>query len=160
MMEEKVYSQRELTAAVRSAIEDRATWFYLLLKVAEEGGLDQDEVAKTAMTRYGKIKSENFKDVKTAGDFVTRLSSGHTLGAFSMEKLVVEDNRGELKFEHCALFEAWKKLGCTPQEIENLCKMANYGDYGILSTIKGLKMEFPKMLAKGDPYCQVVVTRQ
>ena len=159
-MEEKKYTQKQYTEAIRSAIEDRATWFYLLLKVAEEEGLDQDKIAKKAITKYGKLKGESFKSVKTAGDFVTKLASGNNACAFDIEKLVVEENRGELKFGHCALLEAWKKLGCTPEEIRDLCKMANYGDYGILSCAEGLELEFPKMLARGDDYCHLVVTKK
>ena len=159
-MEEKKYTQKEFTNAIRSAIEDRATWFYLLLKEAEEEGLNQDELAKKAITRYGKIKGENFINVRTARDFATKLLGGNNTCAFDMEKLLVEEDRVELKFGHCALYEAWKKLGCTSDEIENLCKMANYGDYGILSCTEGLNLEFPKMQAKGDDYCHVVITKK
>jgi len=159
-MDEKIYSQKEFTDGIRSAIQDRATWFYLLLQAAEEEGLDPDRIAHKALTKYGKLKGSNYKDVKSAGDFVTKLSSGNNTYAFAIEKLVVEENWGELKFGHCALVEAWKKLGCTPEEIQNLCKMANYGDYGILSCTEGLELEFPKMLAKGDDHCHVIVRKK
>lgn len=159
-MEEKKYTEKELTEAVRAAIQDRATWFYLLLKAAKEAGVDDDKIAKKAITHYGKLKGKNFNDVKNAGDFVTKLSTGVLKGAFDMERVVAEDNRGELKFKHCALVEAWKKLGCTNKEIEDLCKMANYGDYGMISCFQGLELEFPKMISKGDSYCHMVVTKK
>jgi len=159
-MANKKYTEKELTDSIRAAIEDRATWFYLLLKAAEEEGVDEDKIAKNAITKFGKFKGKNFDDVKTPGDFVTRLSEGNNTLAFDIQKVVANENRGELIFRYCPFVELWKKLGCSKEEIENLCKMANYGDYGILSCIDGLKLEFPKMISKGDEYCQVVVTKK
>jgi len=159
-MTEKTYTEKKFTESIRLAIEDRATWFYLLLKAAEEEGIDEDKIAKNAITKYGKLKGENFNDVKTPGDFVTKLSGGNNTLAFDMEKVIANDNRGELIFRYCPLLESWKKLGCSDQELEDLCKMANYGDYGILSCTEGLKMDFPKMMSKGDEYCHVVLTKK
>ncbi len=159
-MSEKKYTEEELTEAVRGGIEDRATWFYLLLKVAKEEGLDPDKIAKKAITEYGKIKSKNFKDVNGAGDFASQLVGGVTKCAFGAEIVSAADKKAELKFSHCALVEAWKKLGCSSKEIVNLCKMANYGDFGIVSCFSKLQLEFPKMISKGDSCCHVVVTKK
>lgn len=159
-MSEKKYTEKELTEAVRGGIEDRATWFYLLLKVAKEEGLDPDKLSKKAITEYGKLKSKNFKNVNGAGDFVDQLGCGVNKLAFDAKKIVSEEKRGELKFSHCPLVEAWKKLGCSKEEIVDLCKMANYGDFGIIGRFSELQLEFPKMLSKGDSCCHVVVTKR
>lgn len=159
-MSEKKYTEEELVQAVRGAIQDRATWFYLLLEAAKEEGIDPDKIAKKAITEYGKIKSKNFKAVNGAGDFTSQLASGVTKCAFDMEIVTTEDKKGELKFSHCALVEAWKKLGCSSDEIVKLCHMANYGDYGMINSFEGLELEFPKMLSKGDECCHMIVTKK
>lgn len=159
-MKEKKYSQRELTDAFRMAIEDRATWFYLLLKTAKEVGADPEKIAEKAITDFGKMKGLKMGEVKSPGEFVIKLSTGHACEAFAMERVENSEDRGELKFRYCALVESWKKLGCTSQEISELCKLARYGDYGVVSVFPDLQLEFPKLLSEGDEYCHLVVTKK
>ncbi|WPC43588.1 L-2-amino-thiazoline-4-carboxylic acid hydrolase [Clostridium sp. JS66] len=159
-MSEKKYTEEELTKAIRGAIGDRATWFYLLLKAVKEEGIDADKIAKKAITEYGKMKSKNFKDVNGAKDFATQLVGGVTKCAFGAEIAAAGDKKSELKFSHCALVEAWKQLGCSKDEIVELCRMANYGDFGIASSFDGIELDFPKMLSKGDECCHVIVTKK
>jgi hypothetical protein len=161
-MGEMMYTQKEFTEAFRSAIEDRATWFYLLLNAAEELGGDADKIAEIAITKFGVMKGHKMEEalgqVKDAGDFVMKLSEGPACAAFAMERVRHDEEKGELKFRYCALVESWKKLGCTPKEIERLCKLASYGDFGVISCFPELKLEFPQLLAKGDDCCHMVVT--
>jgi hypothetical protein len=137
----------EVTTAFRTAIEDRATWFYFLLKAAEE-------------ETFGVNKGKMLGDIKTPKDFVDALACGYVEKAFDMEKVEANDEKGVLRFHYCALVESWKKLGCTTKEVSKLCKLARYGDYGIVSNFKNLQLDFAKLLADGDDFCELVVTRK
>lgn len=150
----------EVTTAFRAAIEDRATWFYLLLKAAEKLGADPEKVAEQAITQFGKSKGEKFGAVETPGDFVDALGSGYAEHAFDMEKVEKTEERGVLHFHYCPLVEAWKKLGCSAEEISRLCRLARYGDYGVISNFPHLQLEFKKLLADGDDVCELIITKK
>ena len=49
---------------MRSALEHRATWFYLLLQEAERAGLDWEALGRAAVTRCGVLHG-NTKFTKT-----------------------------------------------------------------------------------------------
>ena len=53
---------------------------------------------------------------------------------FEMDVKDVQDDRFELEFHYCPLVKAWQKLGCTDEEISNLCDSAMCGDRGIGSS--------------------------
>lgn len=159
-MTEKIYSQQELTDAFRAAIEDRATWFYLLIKAAEKQGTDVEKMAEEAITEFGRIKGRAMGPAKDPGDFVVKLSTGHANRAFAMEIAEQSEEKGVLKFRYCALVESWKKHGCSPEEVAKLCKLARCGDYGVVSCSPGLKLEFPHLLSEGDEYCELMVTKE
>ncbi|MDF2548230.1 L-2-amino-thiazoline-4-carboxylic acid hydrolase [Anaerosolibacter sp.] len=159
-MSEKIYTQQELTDAFRAAIEDRATWFYLMIKAAEKQGTDVEKMAEEAITEFGRMKGEKMGAAKDPGEFVLKLSTGHANQAFEMERVQHDENKGILKFRYCALVEAWKKLGCSPEEVAKLCKLARCGDYGVVSCSPGLKLDFPQLLSEGDECCELVVTKE
>ncbi|CCQ95193.1 conserved hypothetical protein [[Clostridium] ultunense Esp] len=63
-------------------------------------------------------------------------------------------------FHHCPHLEAFKELGCNEEEVNKLCQdMLIYGDYGIFSPHRAVKMEFPKQLSKGDGVCAMCITK-
>jgi len=149
----------EVTKAFRTAIEDRAVWFYLLLKAAKEEGADPEKIANKAITSFGKAKGKAFGTVNGADDFIEKLSGGYGCEAFEMEQIVKTPDKAVLHFHHCALVEAWKKLGLDKEEISELCRLARFGDFGVASNFPKLKLEFPKIIADGDDYCELLVTR-
>lgn len=159
-MEEKKYTQQELTDAFRAAIEDRARWFYLLLKYIREEKADADKIAEKAITEFGVMKGKAIGEAKTARDFAGALLTGHARGAFAMDPVQLDDGESIIKFRHCALVEAWKKLGCTPEEVAKLCELACNGDYGMVSVFPHLSLEFRQLLSKGDECCELVITRK
>jgi hypothetical protein len=159
-MEEKIYSQTELTEAFRAAIEDRATWFYLLLKASKKQGADIEKIAEEAITTFGKAKGKKFGEVNSPLDFIKKLSCGHARQAFAMEEYEGTEEKGVLRFKYCALVESWKKLGLTDKELSELCRLARYGDYGVISNFEDLKLEFGKLLSEGDEYCELIVTNK
>lgn len=159
ILEEKIYTQNEMTEAVRAAIVDRATWFYLLLKASEKQGANSGDIAKEAITEFGKMKGKKFGDIKTPGEFINKISEGQGCYAFAMGDKVIGEDKGEIKFRYCALVEAWKNLGCSPEEIKELCKLASYGDFGIVSCFPELNLEFKELLSHGESCCHMVITK-
>jgi len=149
----------EVTKAFRTAIQDRAVWFYLLLKAAKEEGANPEKVADRAITAFGKAKGATFGNIDGADQFIDKLSEGYGRAAFDMEIVEHTPEKSSLHFHHCALVEAWKKIGCTQEEISELCRLASFGDLGVVSNFPNLKLEFPKLIANGDGYCELLVTK-
>ncbi|MCX7842577.1 MAG: L-2-amino-thiazoline-4-carboxylic acid hydrolase [Clostridia bacterium] len=153
---EKMFTQEELTNAFRSAIEDRAKWFYLLYKHTPEGF---DAIAEKAITEFGIAKGKGLGECSTAKDFANGILSGHPNKAFAMEPVKLEDDESIIKFHYCALVEAWKKLGCSKEEIAHLCDLACFGDYGMVSVFPNLKLEFKQLLSRFEDCCEMCITK-
>lgn len=148
----------DVTKAYRSAIADRATWFYLLLRAAEEKGMDGEELAKKAITEYGVEKGKLLGEIKNAADFAAALFKGYGCQAFAMEKVKETESESTLHFHHCELVEAWRKKGLSPDEVSRLCRFARYGDLGMVSNFPNLQLAFPNVIADGDDYCELQIT--
>jgi len=131
---EKKFTQEELTAAFRRAIEDRAKWFYLLSKYTEEGF---DEIAKQAITEFGVMKGKALGNCETALDFAKGILSGHPREAFAMEPVKLDDD-----------------------EIAHLCDLACYGDFGMVSVFPQLNLEFKQLLSRNEECCEMVITKK
>jgi len=149
----------DLTEAIRAGIRDRGTWFYLLLKVAKEQGGDSESIAKKAIFEFGKLKGEGLGDVSTPREFFDAISSKNAALAFEMEEVNVEDYEGTFRFHHCALCDAWKILGCSQEEVKQLCKLAMQGDYGMVSEYP-LDLKFNSTIGEGAKYCEMVITKR
>ncbi len=156
-MADKKYTQEELTDAFRSAIEDRAKWFYLLWKHTPEGF---DDVAAKAITEFGVAKGEGLGECETAKDFANGILTGHPREAFAMEPIKLEEDESVIKFRYCALVEAWKKLGCSDEEVAHLCDLACNGDFGMISVFPHLELEFKQLLSKNEECCEMVITKK
>ena len=156
-MSEKKYTQQELTDAFRSAIEDRAKWFYLLSKYTDEGF---DKIAEKAITEFGIAKGEAIGECKTPADFAKAILTGHPREAFAMEPVKIDEEESIIKFHHCALVEAWKKLGCSKEEVAHLCDLACYGDYGMVGVFPELNLEFKQLLSRCEDCCEMVITKK
>jgi hypothetical protein len=156
-MSEKKYTQEELTEAFRSAIEDRAKWFYLLAKHTPEGF---DEIAAKAITEFGIDKGHALGECKSAKDFANGILTGHPREAFAMEPIKIDEEQSVIKFHYCPLVEAWKKAGCSAEEVAHLCDLACNGDFGMASVFPELKLEFKQLLAKGEDCCEMVITKK
>ncbi len=151
-------SNQELTAAVRDCIKDRATWFYLLLQAAKEQGADQAKIAETAIFKFGQGKGAKIGAVTNPRQFFDGIATKNASLAFAMEEIQVGEEQGIYRFHHCALCEAWRELGCSQPEINQLCQLAMKGDYGVVSAFP-LKLEFNSTIADGSEYCEMVITK-
>jgi hypothetical protein len=148
----------ETTKAYRAGIADRATWFYLLLKTAAEMGADADKLAELAIWQFGVEKGKRLGEINDAAGFVKALQNGYGCGAFAMEEVSCAAEQATLRFHHCELVETWRNRGLSPDEVSRLCRLARFGDLGMVSNFPNLALEFPKIIADGDDYCQLDVT--
>lgn len=159
-MSEKTYTQAEFTNAFRMAIEDRAKWFYLLLKHARELGYNAEEIARRAITEFGTMKGRAIGQAPTAREFAQAILSGPPKYAFEMEPVKLGEGESIIKFRYCPLVEAWKKLGCSQQEVAGLCRLARYGDYAMAGCFPHLSLEFRQLLAEGHDCCEMVIRHE
>lgn len=147
----------EVTKAYRAGIADRATWFYLLLKAAGEMGVDTDVMAEKAIRQFGVEKGKRLGEVKNAADFADVLQKGYGCSAFAMETIKKSETASTLRFHHCELVNTWRDRGLPPEDIARLCRLARFGDLGMVSNFPGLALSFPKIIAEGDDYCELAV---
>jgi hypothetical protein len=159
----KSYTEEEhqtiLVQENRKAIEHRATWMYLLLKEARERGLEWDDFARAAVKAtgawHGQLKKETMGDPGSMAEFSTVFARGTSRGVFEMDVVKADEESYHLDFHYCPLVSAWKKLGASPEEIEQLCDIAMDGDRGIAEQFPEFEFTLGETIAGGHPVCQI-----
>ena len=151
--------EKKLIQEVRKAIEHRATWMYLLLKEARDRGLDWDEFARPAIFKTGCLggqsRREKMEDKNSLVDFAGVFPGETSQKVFEMEFLVQDEEQYQIDFHYCPLVNAWKKLGASPEDIEQLCDIAMDGDRGIASQFPEIEFSLGTTIAEGDEVCQI-----
>ena len=148
-----------MTTTVRGAFEHRAAWMYLLLDEARKNGLSWDDFARKGIFRCGlyhgetKIK-ENCPDYEDLREFFKPFLPEETQKVFEAEVLKVEKDELVVDFHYCPLVAAWQKLGCSQEDIEQLCDIAMDGDRGIAEEC-GLAITIHSKIAEGDDICKI-----
>jgi hypothetical protein len=153
----KPVTQKEMIDKVRAAIKDRATWFALLYRCFSEAFPEKDveRLARKAIFEFGRMKAKNDpKEFSPAAWVEKHVSKGSSL-VFDSDVEINE--RGAVqRMKFCALVEAWKEMGCTPQEIDLFCDIAMEGDRG-RAEAHGVHMELEERIGKGDLYCNLKI---
>lgn len=156
----KTYTFEEVRPVVEGCLKDRAKYLGHFYKVMPRDLFDK--YAKEALWNYGKARDwkGEMGSVKTMVDFLTDafVSVGCTIGAGVVAELDEDANKALLIFEDgCALVDGWREMGLTDDEIDYLCKVACYGDYGQSDSF-GLKCSFNcTMTDKGCNTCEMVL---
>ncbi len=147
---------------LRNGIRDRAIWFHLLLEAAERQGADVEKMTDEAIFRFGQeVYEERAKTIKTPGDFATAMTwPVPNQQVFQSEVVSVEEDRAIAHFHSCPLVDAWRDYGLSSERVSRLCQLARKGDFGRISDIPGLKLEFPKLIADGDDVCELLITKE
>jgi hypothetical protein len=149
--------EKEIIDKVRAAIKDRAIWFALLYRNFR-GAFPEKEVeqlARKAIFEFGRMKAKN-----DPADFSPRawvekhVSKGSSL-VFDSD-VEVNEKGAVQRMKFCALVEAWKEMGCTPQEIDLFCDIAMEGDRG-RADAHGVRMELEERIGRGDKFCNLKI---
>ena len=116
---------------VRAAIKDLATWFALLYRSFKEAFPEKEveRLGRKAIFEFGWMKARNDpKDFGPAAWVEKHVAKGSSL-VFDSD-VEINDKGAVQRMKFCALVEAWKDMGCTPQEIDLFCDIAMEGDRG------------------------------
>ncbi len=149
--------KEEMIAKVRAAVKDRATWFALLYRAFKEA-LPEEEVqrlARKAIFEFGLLKAKQDPPEFTPQAWVERHVQKGSFLVFDSDIETHEDHAvQQMKF--CPLVEAWREMGCTPEEIALFCDIAMEGDRGRAHG-HGVEMELAQTIGKGDACCRLVI---
>ena len=144
---------------VRSAIEDRATWLYLIIKeLSKEGKIEEIPEINKAIFKFGEMKGDLMPPANTPGEWAKALITPVGEKVFEQKLLKEDNNVAVIEFSYCPLVTAWRKLDVPAKDIAVLCRIARCGDFGRVAGFP-LKLRFEKLLAEGDEVCRLVVSR-
>ncbi|NPU84438.1 MAG: L-2-amino-thiazoline-4-carboxylic acid hydrolase [Syntrophaceae bacterium] len=146
-----------LIRAIRSTLEHRATWLYLLLDEAEKQGIRTEEFAKAAIMRCGCFQGEQLvADARTQSlkGLKKKLFTLPARIVFEMKILSCTDDRLEIDFHYCPLMAAWQYWGASDDQIARLCDITMQGDRGIAASF-GCELELGRTIAKGYDRCEI-----
>jgi hypothetical protein len=149
--------EKEMIDKVRAAIKDRATWFALLYRSFKEA-LPEREVeslARKAIFEFGRLKAgKDPEDFSPRAWVEKHVAKGSSL-VFDSEVEIKEQGAVQ-RMKFCALVEAWREMGCTPEEIDLFCDIAMEGDRG-RAVAHGVRMELEERIGRGDPFCNLKI---
>lgn len=142
---------------VRAAIKDRALYLALLLRSFSKSipSAQVEASARKAIFEYGLIKGKRDNQPMTPETWVDSHVSKGSAAVFKSSIIKAEETC-EQRMTFCPLVEAWKELGCSEKEIDLLCDIAMEGDRG-RAAFHAIPLEITQRLAKGDPYCCLVL---
>lgn len=146
---------------MRAAIEQRATWFYLLLEQFRLVTPDQwEELARKAITGcgvfHGHVKFSRPTDLKK---FAAEFANEVYRKIFEMDVKELSADQFVVEFHYCPLVAAWQKQKAGDEDLAKLCDIAMDGDRGIASTFPEFNFDLQSTIASGDPVCRIVFTR-
>jgi hypothetical protein len=148
----------ETVEKMRGCMQDRGLYLALLMRsFSKVFPKDQvEKAAREAIYEYGQFKGSKDKlQPITAEDWV----DGHVsrgMGDVFESTIIKEGGCCKQQMTKCALLDAWKDLGCTPEEIDLYCDVAMELDRS-RADYHGLEWEIPLRMGKGDSDCCVVL---
>jgi len=159
-MEEENQVTARVRDEVRAAVEDRATWLYLILKELSSDGIIRElpEISR-AVFKFGEMKGAKMPPADTAGGWARNLISPVGEKVFQQKLVKDTDDEAVIEFSYCPLVEAWRRLGASQEETALLCKMARCGDHGRIAAFP-LELTFDRLLAEGDDLCRLVIRKK
>jgi hypothetical protein len=146
---------------MRSALEHRATWFYLLLEEMEKAGVDWEALGRKAVTRCGLIHgATKFTKTDDLKKFAKEFENPLYAKIFEMDVQEQSAEKFQVEFHYCPLVAAWQKLTKDERKIEKLCDIAMDGDRGILAAFPCFQFNLGDTIAKGGRGCQITITKK
>ena len=165
---------------LRNFFEHRALWMYLLCDEARKKGIKPESFVPAAIRRCGiyhgtraltglenaAAQNQHNQNHDQAGRQGTsckvlkkKLFPALGKAIFEMKFLALSGDAFDVDFHYCPLVSAWKKQGCSDEEIDRLCDWAMEGDRGIAEAF-GCTLELEKTIAKGDDRCRIRFRRK
>lgn len=130
------YAYEEVRSMIEAAMEDRARYLGFFYKVMPKELFDL--YAKKALYAYGEYKALGMGagaghegDPKGLADFLVSCNS--VANTLDVGNRIVDqtDKYTTVRMEgKCALVQGWEKMGLSPEEVEYLCYIASFGDFG------------------------------
>jgi len=157
---EKKFDRQEVVDYVRRAIDDRASWFYLLTKEARNAGVNPEEIARKAIFQFGCMKGDKLAATAELQEFINQFASEVSKGVFQMEVKELAEDKAVLEFNYCPLVECWKRLGADSQELDRLCDWAMEGDRGVMQNFPAINMDIASRIGAGETCCRLVFTKK
>ncbi len=157
----ETYTYEEAREYLVSAMKDRAKTLGAFYKVMPRELFD--EYAKKACYEYGAAKGDRIpvKDSpKAFADFLVSCNSvANTCAIGNSVQSETEDEIVVHMAGSCALVEGWREMGLTNEEVDYLCSVQCYGDYGHTEAC-GCKGEWLCTSAAGKTdYCDFKITK-
>lgn len=146
--------------ALRACSRSRAMLMYYFLKTAEEQGLDMEAFGRKAIWDCGCVRAEtSFPDTESVKEFAQHYQTEDWVKVF--DTVLVENTEEKLVVNsyYCPLLEAWESQTNDQELIARVCDIAMDGDRALAHKYPHFHFDVPKTMAKGDPYCEVVVTK-
>ena len=147
----------KLITAIRSLLEHRALWLYLLLDEAEKRGIRTEEFAKEAIMRCGCFQGDQLTAKAGTKSLKGLKKTLFTLPAklvFEMKIMACTDDRLDIDFHYCPLVAAWQAQGATDEQIARLCDISMQGDRGIARSFS-CELELGETIARGYDKCEI-----
>ena len=144
---------------IKAAMKDRALYLAFLYRSFSKAlpAEQAQALARQAIYEYGRLKGKMDGGKISAEDWVDRHMASGVAALFDSEVAKGEDGC-EQTMEYCALLEAWKELGCSPEEMDLLCDIAMEVDRG-RADYHGIPWEIPERMGKGDRRCRLVLKK-
>lgn len=141
---------------VRAAIKDRALYLALLYRsFSKSMPSDQAEKsAREAIFEFGQVKGKRDGEAMTPEKWVDNHVAKGSAAVFQSRIFKGEEYCVQ-EMTFCPLMEAWRALGCSPEEMNLLCDIAMEVDRG-RAAYHGLSVEMPQRIGKGDSSCRLV----
>jgi hypothetical protein len=152
----------EETRTLRNAFGHRATWLYFLLDEARKNNADYEKIGRDAVFRCGVATAEDKimknADIDDMASFYVPFMPDTTRKVFEADPVEKEADHLAIEFHYCPLIDAWKKCGCTDDEIALLCDIAMEGDRGIAKACD-YDLKIASKIAEGDSICRLEFKR-
>jgi hypothetical protein len=143
-----------------AALKDRARYMALVVQELDARGLDTDDIISTAIRRYGVEMGKKAGRIDGADEFIrSQMSSRLGRRAFKTERGEMTPKRAVLMTHHCPLVETWKDMGLSDAEVSRMCDLFENRDEGRVEAV-GIGLEVPQTIARGDPICKFVFTKE
>ena len=150
----------EMTEVLYMGVRQRAIWFHKLLEAAEAQGCDIEKLTDDAIFPYGVEVSANEPGDEPIDMLHHFCGPGVFYDLFDKEIICTEEDTCIAHFHRCPLVDAWREYGLDEARIDQLCNLANKGDFGRASNFKNAVLDFPKRIGGGDDYCELMITRK